>query len=105
MSLITPDRTRYDVNFRLNDIPVRVPPGFWIVQGVVGAMFARGVGLWGFFLWVGCAFVSIIIHELGHVLAGRGFGSHGEIVLTVFGGHAGDSADLNERPQRIMVYL
>src|SRR5262245_23215813 len=105
MSLLTPDRTRYDLNFRLNDIPVRVHPGFWIVHGIIGFMTAGGIGVWAFFLWIACAFLSIIIHELGHVLAGRHFGARGEIVLTVFGGHAGASADLEERSQRVMVYL
>ena len=105
MSLLTPDRTRYDLNFRLNDIPVRVHPGFWIVHGVIGATTATGIGAWAFFLWIACAFVSIVIHELGHVLAGRQFGARGEIVLTVFGGHAGASADLGERSHRIIVYL
>src|SRR5438552_4045040 len=99
MSLLTPDRTRYDVNFRLNDIPVRVHPGFWIVHGVIGAVTASGAGAWAFAAWIACAFVSVVIHELGHVLAGRHFGARGEIVLTVFGGHAGASADLNQRSQ------
>jgi stage IV sporulation protein FB len=105
MSLLTPDRTPYDVNFRLYDIPVRVHPAFWIVQVFLGSIFWQILGISGLFIWIACAFVSILIHELGHVLMSRAFGGKGEIVLTIFGGHAGESADLHHRPHRILVYL
>jgi stage IV sporulation protein FB len=52
-----------------------------------------------------CVFVSILIHELGHVFVGRIFGSHGHIVLYSFGGLAIGSNDLPRRWQRIVVSL
>src|SRR5207249_441117 len=51
------------------------------------------------------AFVSILIHELGHVLMGRIFGSDGHIVLYGFGGLAIGSSNLERRWQRNLVYL
>src|SRR5262249_58015449 len=103
MSLLTPDRTRYDLNFRLNDIPVRVHPGFWVVHGIIGFMTAGGIGVWAFFLWIAGGFVSIIIHELCHVLAGRHFGARGENVLKVFGRAARATAGPLERSPRGVV--
>jgi Zn-dependent protease len=56
-------------------------------------------------LWVAVVFVSILIHEMGHVLMGRIFGSDGYIVLYGFGGLAIGSSDLTKRWQRNLVYL
>jgi Zn-dependent protease len=50
-------------------------------------------------------FVSILLHELGHVVAGKLFGSHGRILLYSFGGLALGASNLAERWQRITVYL
>jgi membrane-associated protease RseP (regulator of RpoE activity) len=36
--------------------------------------------------WVGCVFVSILVHEFGHALMGRRFGSDPSILLYSFGG-------------------
>jgi len=105
MNLLAPEPTSYDLNFRLGSIPVRVHPGFWIVQGVIGYFLADTLGAAYFFVWVGCAFGSILVHELGHVFAGRRFGADGEIVLTVFGGLAVGSPDVHYRYERILVYL
>lgn len=52
-----------------------------------------------------CSFLSILVHELGHVLMGRFFGSYGQIVLYSFGGLALGSSDVPRRSQRILVYL
>jgi Zn-dependent protease len=48
-------------------------------------------------------FVSILLHELGHVLMGRAFGSDGHIVLHSMGGLAIGSTNLRRRWQRIAV--
>jgi Zn-dependent protease len=104
MDLFLPEPTRYDLNFRLFSVPVRVSAGFWAVHLSLGILlaFAGGVGL--LVLWPACSFVSVMVHELGHVLMGRAFGSHGEIILTPFGGLAGGAGDLHERRHRIAVY-
>jgi stage IV sporulation protein FB len=56
-------------------------------------------------VWMVCVFVSILVHELGHVLMGRLFGAQGHIVLYSFGGLAVGSSDLSSRWQRIAVYF
>jgi Zn-dependent protease len=89
-------------------IDVRVNPWFWLVTVLMGWGLTnahRGGGLQLLLLWVVCVFVSILIHELGHVVTGRLFGSHGHILLYSFGGLAIGSSDLPSRWQRIAVYL
>jgi Zn-dependent protease len=48
-------------------------------------------------------FVSILIHEMGHVLVGNVFRSYGHIVLYSFGGLAIGSNRLSNRWQRVAV--
>jgi Zn-dependent protease len=56
-------------------------------------------------LWVVCAFFSILVHELGHVVMGRIFRARSDIVLYSMGGLAiGDFGKL-ARWQRILVSL
>jgi Zn-dependent protease len=93
------------VTFRLLGTTVRVNPGFWVVHVLIGAILASTGDPLAFFIWVGGAFISIMIHELGHVLTGRAFGAEGEIVLTVLGGLAVGSTDLHDRWKRIIVLL
>jgi Zn-dependent protease len=63
----------------------------------------RDYGLQYLLLWVVCVFVSILVHELGHALMGRLFGSQSHIVLYSFGGLAIGSNSLRSRWQRIAV--
>jgi len=86
--------------------PVRVHPMFWLVNVVLGwdnAMHPGGEGLPVLLLWVACVFVSILVHEFGHVLMGRLFGSYGYIVLYGMGGLAIGSNQVPRRWQRIAV--
>jgi Zn-dependent protease len=55
-------------------------------------------------VWVACAFVSILVHELGHVIAGRIFGEPSNIVLYSMGGLAIGQFGRLARWQRILVY-
>lgn len=108
MLLLEPEPTAFDLHFRIFGIPVRVHPWFWIVTALLGSggrdeMNADGLKL--LVLWVACVFVSILIHELGHVLVGRLFGTRGHIVLYGFGGLAIGSSDLPSRWKRIAVYF
>jgi Zn-dependent protease len=120
MSFLFPEPSRYDLHFTVGGIPTRVTPWFWLAQGAFGLfltvprffhtldgqhLLAVPAELMLFPVWILCAFVSILVHELGHVLVGRWFGSDGEIVLTAFGGLAPGSPDLNSRFHRIAVYL
>ena len=77
--------TRYDLNFSLLGIPVRVHPAFWVVGMLLG--FQTGdMRLTA--IWIGCLFVSILIHEFGHALTARHFGWSPSVILYHFGGLA-----------------
>ncbi|MFL5243631.1 MAG: metalloprotease [Gemmataceae bacterium] len=54
-------------------------------------------------IWIACVFVSILIHELGHIFMGRLFGSEGHIILHSFGGLAVGSSNLLNPWKRIAV--
>lgn len=99
-----PGRTQWDLNFRLLGIPVRVHPMFWLVSVIMGQP-ALNRGIEYLALWVGCLFISILIHEIGHVVMGRVFGNEGEIILYGFGGLAVGASGLASRWKRILVYL
>src|SRR3954451_7375602 len=94
-----PERTAYDLRFRMLGTEVRVHPLFWLVSFFMGANLSK-LGFGYVVLWVGCVFVSILLHELGHVLVGRLFGSEGHIVLYSLGGLAVGSNRLPSRWQR-----
>jgi stage IV sporulation protein FB len=102
---LEPDETRFDLRWRMFGTPVRVHPMFWLVALILGydATIRAGVGF--VLAWVGCVFVSVLLHEFGHVWMGRLFGSHGHIVLFSFGGLAIGSNQLARRWQRILVLL
>jgi Zn-dependent protease len=85
-------------------IHVRVHPLFWLISVIFGWNLIHE-GLQYLLLWVVCVFVSILLHELGHVWMGRFFGSDGHIVLYSMGGLAVGSSNLRNRWQRIAVYL
>lgn len=99
-----PNRTQFDLNFRLSGIDIRIHPMFWLVSAIMG-WNALQLGFEYLLVWIACVFVSILIHELGHVVTGRLFGAHGHIVLYSFGGLAIGSSALGNRWQRIAVYL
>jgi stage IV sporulation protein FB len=102
-----PGPTAFDLRFRLFGIPIRVHPMFWLFSAVLG--WGGGPGerdpyfLPGLLIWIAASFVSILIHEMGHVFMGRLFGSDGHIVLYSFGGLAIGSNALRKRWQRILV--
>ena len=82
-------------------IHVRVHPMFWLVSAMLG--YYPGKPLKFLAVWIVCAFVSILIHELGHVVTGRMYGAEGHIVLYSFGGLAIGSNRLADRWHRIVV--
>lgn len=102
MLLMEPNSTPYDLRWRMFGIDVRVHPMFWLVSVIMGAG-ALKLGMSYLAAWVGCVFISILIHELGHVWMGQAFGAHGHIVLYGFGGLAIGSNQLYHRWQRIAV--
>jgi stage IV sporulation protein FB len=99
LMLLEPQTTAWDWRWRFFGIPVRVHPMFWVAALIMGQQtLKQGPGyLVG---WIACFFVSILIHELGHVFMGMYFGTHSQVVLYAFGGLAIGSNRLNNRWQR-----
>jgi Zn-dependent protease len=77
---------------------------FWIVPILIGGSTALALGLPFLLVTMVCFFLSVLLHEFGHVIAGRWFGQNGYIVLNALGGVAIGCADAFERWQRIVVY-
>ena len=81
--LAQPPPSRYDLNFTVADIPIRVHPLFWLMTLLLGGVSGDIVQL---VAWVAAVFLSILIHELGHALTMRLFGQPSRIVLHLMGG-------------------
>jgi Zn-dependent protease len=78
-----PAATWQGIQFSLGGIPVLIRPAFIVISlvfGSVGGTAAHAA------MWVGIVFVSILIHELGHAGAMRGFGFSPTIELHGLGG-------------------
>src|SRR5512134_1902796 len=78
-------------HFVLFGTPVRVEPTFLLVAAYLG-FGQRDLGL--IVAWVAVMFVGILLHELGHAMAYRFYGSSSAIVLWGFGGLTYGSAGL-----------
>ncbi|MEM7336497.1 MAG: site-2 protease family protein [Chloroflexota bacterium] len=79
--------TKYDLKFNIFGFSVSVHPAFWIIMAIFGYS-GRGLNLTYMFTFIFVAFISILIHELGHGFAFRHYGIHSRIVLHGFGGAA-----------------
>jgi Zn-dependent protease len=88
--LAEPHRTQFDLHFEIFGTHVRVHPLFWLVALIMGLMGGEGAGnvAVAILIWVATVFVSILIHEMGHVFAMRRFGERARVVLYSFGGLA-----------------
>ncbi|MDX2038381.1 MAG: site-2 protease family protein [Isosphaeraceae bacterium] len=78
-----PNRTEFDIRFRLLGIPVRISPFFWVAAAFLGSEIRDGTL---FLLWIVAVLLSILVHEFGHALSARLFGQSPEVVLYEFGG-------------------
>ncbi|MBI2824986.1 MAG: site-2 protease family protein [Planctomycetia bacterium] len=101
MFLVEPPRTQYDLNFSVAGVPVRVHPLFWLITLLLGA--SGNPDPVAVLLWVIAVFVSILVHELGHVLAFAYYGTRAHVVLHSMGGLAipdGSAANWSGVPRR-----
>lgn len=78
-----PAPTRYDLNFTISGISVRVHPLFWLLTVFLGA---SSNDLLFLLVWVVVVFVSILVHELGHAFVMSSFGQPSYVVLHLMGG-------------------
>lgn len=92
--------TPYDLRFQALGIPVRVHPLFWLVMGAIGWQY-ENIG--AVLVFIGCGFVSILVHEYGHGLTARRFGSPASILLWGLGGLCYNNADRQTPAQRLTV--
>ena len=91
--------------FRVLGIAVVVEWWFWL-SGVLlgGGMNAHNSRAWSeVAVWCGVMFVSVLVHELGHALAGRHFGAQPAIKLHGFGGLTVLPGAMFSRGQSILV--
>ncbi|MCI0380514.1 MAG: site-2 protease family protein [Gemmataceae bacterium] len=100
--LLEPTPSPFDLRWRMFGIPVRVHPTFWLFGAILGWNYVQ-LGFTYVLLWVACMFVSILVHELGHVFMGRACGHEGYIVLYSFGGLAIGNWHHTQRWQRIAI--
>jgi Zn-dependent protease len=63
-------------------IPVEIQATFFVIVGLLG--WAGSVP--NLLIWIGIAFASILLHELGHAVTARAFGSPTSILIYGFGG-------------------
>lgn len=100
--LMEPAQTRFDLKWTLFKVACRVHPFFWLVTMGLG-LRAGGADLT--LLWVVCVFFSILVHEYGHALTSRFYGTRQvRIVLYMLGGLAISDARLTRR-QRVFMLL
>jgi stage IV sporulation protein FB len=76
--------TRFDLNFRLFNIPIRIQPWFWAISALLGL----SNNVLNVLIWVLVVLISVIVHELGHALTMRAFGQGASIMLYGGGGLA-----------------
>jgi Zn-dependent protease len=74
-----------NLSFRLGSIPVRILPSFFITTVVINLGLA-GTEPRKLVLWMAIVLASVLVHELGHALAGLAFGLQPRIDLHGFGG-------------------
>ena len=89
---------------RLFGVNIRINPWFWLMSAVLGWSRVQS-GVPFLLIWMACVLVSILVHEFGHVMMGRLFGSDGHIVLYSFGGLAVGSIQIPNWWKRVLVSL
>lgn len=70
--------------FHIGPIPVRIELPFFLVAVLLGLTGRQSVLL--LLGWTVAVFISILVHELGHAVVGRFYGSPTSIVLHAMGG-------------------
>lgn len=107
--LADPQPSRYDLQFSLGPIPVRVHPTFWVITGLFGLMQAMRYPLDHapvvLALWLAAAFIAILIHELGHAFFARIYGWAAKVVIYGMGGLAVYPAGQQSTSSRIAIAL
>lgn len=109
MLLADPQPSRFDLQFSLGAIPVRVHPSFWLITGLFGLMQASQAPLAQapvmLSLWLAAALIAILVHELGHAVFARMYGWASKITIYGMGGLASYPAGRQSAASRIAIAL
>jgi stage IV sporulation protein FB len=97
--------TPYDLRFQALHIPVRVHPFFWLVMFMLGFHQNDPNNIPVALIFIACGFVSVLVHEYGHGLVARAFGSQPSILLWGLGGLCMSDKDRQSPGQRLAVLL
>lgn len=84
---------------------MRVHPTFWLAHAPIGCFFALLITEVYFFVWIGGAFVSVLIHEMGHALMTQKYGEESAVRLYWWGGMAELPQFFHTGRQRKLVYF
>jgi len=79
------------LRFTILGFPVSIHWMFWLTMALLSGQLDRleqPGAIWMLAIWVAVVFLSVLWHELGHVLFQRKFGARPEIMLVAFGGLA-----------------
>ncbi len=87
MLLGEPAPTQFDINFSILGVPVRVHPLFFLGVLLFGGIKNLANPTWLAIFGV-TLFLSVLGHELGHVMAFGYYGIRSRVVLMLFGGLA-----------------
>ncbi|HEY4016310.1 MAG TPA: site-2 protease family protein [Polyangiaceae bacterium] len=90
------------LSLRLGSIPLRILPSFFVTTVVLNYGLARDEPL-RLVVWTGIVLASVLVHELGHAVAGLAFGLAPRIELHGFGGTTSWSAGSRVSPRRRIV--
>lgn len=83
MLLSEPPQSNWDLNFSLFGTPVRIHPLFWLSGVILNLRVDRVDQM---LIWLVAFTLSILVHEMGHAIAGRLDGRSPSITLYTFGG-------------------
>ncbi|WP_169980630.1 metalloprotease [Tautonia rosea] len=100
-----PSPTRFDLNFRLFGIPIRVSPFFWLIAAIIGMRFGGETAPENTLIIAACVFLSVLVHELGHGLTAKLGGEQPWIVLHGFGGVCASDREQRGFGARLLVTL
>jgi membrane-associated protease RseP (regulator of RpoE activity) len=100
MFLHDPPPTAYDLRFSVFGIPIRVHPLFWGIAMLLGLQLKEPAAV---ITWVAAAFVSILVHELGHAFAARACGWPPRVTLYSLGGFASYSPTYHDSKRQIAI--
>ena len=113
MPQMSPSASPLDIRWRILGTGFRIQPSFWLMS----LLFGYVILVWGghpravaspvtyLALWVGCTFVEVLLHEMGHMAAARIFGERSTIILCGTGGLTVGNFGALARWQRIIVSL